>query len=47
MKLRGLQVGEGTGGIGMFLEAFGDGFLAESESVAEMGVLGSCKKTEV
>lgn len=42
---RGLQ-GEGTGG-GTFLTAFGDGGLMERESVAETGVLGSWRKTDV
>lgn len=46
-KPRGLQVGEGTGGMGTFLAAFGDGDLIAKDSVAEMGVLGCWRKTEV
>lgn len=47
VKPRGLQVGEGVEGMGMLSAAFGDGGLIERESVAEMGVFGSWRKTEV
>lgn len=46
VKPRGLQV-EGAGGTGMFLAEFGGGDLTARDSLAEMGVLGSWRKTEV